>query len=79
MVREALKDGRTPDDIAVIACPKCGSYGYYNEGSHFSCRYCKLGWVILSEDEQRPPGVACIRDPDHITLADTIDGEQDVP
>jgi hypothetical protein len=40
-VQEALKDGRSADDIAVIDCPKCGKWGYYNEGSHFTCRFCK--------------------------------------
>jgi hypothetical protein len=49
MVQESLKDGRTPNDIAVMSCPKCGRYGYYNEGSHFSCRFCKKHWHVTSE------------------------------
>lgn len=35
-VRDALLE-RPASDIALILCPRCLSYGYYNEGSHFSC------------------------------------------
>ena len=36
-VKAALKDGRSPSDIMLIECPNCGYYGYYNQGSHWSC------------------------------------------
>src|ERR1017187_7390401 len=39
-VKGALKQGRSPDDIMVMACPQCGEWGYYNQGSHFYCRHC---------------------------------------
>jgi hypothetical protein len=61
MVQESLKDGRTPDDIRVMDCPKCGKYGYWNEGSHFSCRFCNKTWIVSSEKAD-----------DSITLADTV-------
>ena len=61
MVKEALKDGRSADDIRVIACPKCSRWGYWNEGSDFSCRFCNRIWYTTSEMAQ-----------DSITLADTV-------
>lgn len=61
MVKEALKDGRTPDDIRVMNCPKCGRYGYWNEGSHFSCRFCRKTWFVRSEMAD-----------DSVTLSDTV-------
>lgn len=67
-VKEALKNGRLPDDIAVISCPKCNKWGYYNEGSHFSCRFCDKSFSVLNEDEEPTEGV-----PDsHTSLADTV-------
>ena len=42
-VREALKE-RSPDDIALIQCGRCHSYGYYNQGCHFCCSVCD--WSI---------------------------------
>jgi hypothetical protein len=41
-VQDALKQGRGPEDISLIACQHCGVYGYYNDGSGFCCRAC--GW-----------------------------------
>lgn len=61
MVMEALKDGRRVDDIRVLDCPKCSRWGYWNEGSHFSCRFCKRTWYVTSEMAD-----------DSITLADTV-------
>ena len=49
-VMAALKEGRSADDIAVVACPKCNRWGYYNEGSHFSCRFCKVTFQVTQED-----------------------------
>lgn len=54
-VKAALKDGRLPNDIAVLSCPKCSRWGYYNQGSHFWCRFCKEGWHCLAEGEEPPP------------------------
>lgn len=53
-VKAALKDGRPTTDIAVLACPRCGRYGYYNQGSSFWCRRCRKGWYCCSEDEDPP-------------------------
>jgi hypothetical protein len=50
-VIEALKDGRPPDDIAILDCPKCNIAGYYNQGSWFSCPHCKTDFSVMSEDE----------------------------
>lgn len=61
MVKAALKDGRSADDIAVLSCPKCGAWGYWNEGSHFSCRLCKKTWHVTTEMAD-----------DHIKLSDTV-------
>ncbi len=38
-VKVALKK-RDPAHIALICCGQCHNYGYYNEGSHFSCSWC---------------------------------------
>ncbi len=51
-VKAALKEGRAVNDIAVLRCPKCNRWGYYNQGSRFYCRFCKEGWDCLTEDEQ---------------------------
>ena len=36
-VKAALAEGRLLSDIALIECPECHNYSYYNEGSHFTC------------------------------------------
>lgn len=80
MVKVALKDGRSADDIAVLDCPKCGTTGYYNQGSHFSCRKCRRVFYCCSEDEVAPvDGRAFVRLDDFRTLADTVqyDGDGD--
>lgn len=71
-VKAALKEGRSADDIAVVRCPKCDRWGYYNEGSHFFCRFCRRGWRVLSEDEPRPDHIPSMRIDGHVTLADTV-------
>lgn len=54
-VKAALKDGRPTSDIAVLSCPKCSRWGYYNQGSTFWCRFCKERWECLTEDELPSP------------------------
>lgn len=73
-VKQALKEGRPADDIAVLSCPDCGRWGYYNQGSGFSCRFCNKSWLCLAEGEWQPDGVACIRleEEGFTTLADTV-------
>lgn len=71
-VLQALKAGRSADDIAVLACPICNRWGYYNEGSHFSCRFCRETWYVCSEDERRPAVKHMYPVDGHTTLADTI-------
>lgn len=70
----ALKDGRPPDDVMVMACPKCNRYGYYNQGSNFWCRFCKEGWYCCSEGEESPTDRQWLdlNMESPITLADTI-------
>lgn len=75
MVKEALADGRPPEDIAVLSCPECGLQGYYNQGSHFSCRKCDKTFDTLSEDEEPQEGCRYVRIDECITLADTV-GEE---
>ncbi len=55
-VTSALKSGRSADEIAVIGCPKCSRFNYYNQGSHYWCRFCKEGWHCLTEGEEPPEG-----------------------
>lgn len=71
-VRAALKDGRTPDDIAVLSCPKCGRWGYYNQGSTFWCRFCRQGWECLSEGDDPPADRQYLLLDGFTTLADTV-------
>ncbi len=51
MVKAALQDGRTPEDIVLIDCPDCGVPGYYNQGSHFTCRICQASFSVVTEEE----------------------------
>ena len=71
-VRDALRDGRTPGDIAVLACPKCNRFGYYNQGTSFWCRFCRLGFEVISEDEEFPAHRQFVRLDGHLTLDDTV-------
>lgn len=70
-VMEALKDGRSADDIAVVRCPECDRWGYYNEGSHFSCRFCNRSWYVCGEDQVSRHGLDMTID-GHTSLADTL-------
>lgn len=78
-VKAALKDGRPSSDIAVLSCPTCGRWGYYNQGSTFWCRFCQLNWECLTEGEEPNPnggrylyldGFTSLDD----TITDTTDG-----
>ncbi len=72
-IKTALKDGRSADDIAVLSCPKCGRKGYYNQGSHFYCRFCRIGYFAVSSECDKLPtaGGPYVYVEDVITLADT--------
>lgn len=76
MVKAALKEGRPPEDIAVLECPKCGGLGYYNQGSHFTCRFCKRVWYCCSEDEEPPMDRQYLILDAFTTLADTVQFEE---
>ena len=39
-VKQALAEGRSPMDVALLCCTNCGNYGYYSQGSHFTCSVC---------------------------------------
>lgn len=71
-VKEALKSGRSADDIMVIACPKCNRFGYYNEGTSFSCRFCGKRFAVLGEDEPHYGFLPTVRACEAVTLADTV-------
>ena len=71
-VMAALKSGRSADDIAVLRCPNCDKWGYYNQGSNFWCRFCKLGWYCCTEDEAPPTDRQYLYLGAFTTLADTI-------
>lgn len=71
-VKAALKDGRPAEDIAVLSCPKCGRWGYYNQGSHFYCRHCKQGWYCCSGEEEPPPFRQYLYLEGSTSLADTV-------
>jgi hypothetical protein len=68
-VREALGEGREAGDIALLECPRCHRYSYYNEGSHFTCRFCDEGFEVLDEGETGRGGPS-VRSWEAITLAD---------
>lgn len=70
-VKEALRD-REAYDIAVIRCPECDQYGYYNEGSSFSCRFCDLMFLVVGEDESHPEGYRTVPADEVVRLDDTI-------
>ena len=80
-VKAALKEGRPPDDIAVLQCPKCAEWGYYNEGSHFYCRTCQHGFHCVSEGEEVPDDRPYLFLEGSTTLADLTQSnfEGDVP
>lgn len=72
-VKAALKEGRSADDIAVLSCPKCSRWGYYNQGSRFHCRFCRQGFACLSEGELPPVDATPYLYLDGFTtLADTV-------
>lgn len=71
-VKAALKEGRPAEDIAVLSCPKCGQWGYYNQGSSFWCRHCKQGWYCCSEGEEPPPDRQSLYLDGFTSLADTV-------
>lgn len=63
MVREVLKEGRRqPWQIQTLRCPKCEKRSYYNEGSHFTCRFCEVTFIVISsvDGEQPVKGFSCI-------------------
>lgn len=45
-VQAALNSGRPSCGIYLICCGRCGTWGYYNEGSHFSCSVEGCGWSV---------------------------------
>ena len=71
-VKERLKEGRPAWDIAVLRCPECNQFGYYNEGSTFSCRFCDLTFYVVSEGEDREVGVRTVSSDEVIRLDDTV-------
>lgn len=48
-VKAALKQ-RGSSHVCLICCEQCGNYGYYNEGSHFSCSVDGCEWSVSGED-----------------------------
>lgn len=69
-VKDALADGRPASDIAVLSCPACGKWGYYNQGSTFWCRFCEANWYCCSDSEAPPLYGKWLRLEDFTTLED---------
>ena len=69
-VKEALKDGRSADDIAILRCPECNRTGYYNQGSYFTCRFCDKTFYVLTEGEEYDGPT--VQGDEMISLADTV-------
>lgn len=76
-VKGAIKEGRPLDDIAVLECPRCGQWGYYNQGSNFYCRKCRVGFYCCSEDEDPPDFRPYVRLDTFTTVADLINDIRD--
>ena len=74
-VKDALKGGRDATDIFLIDCPGCGLAGYYNNGSHFTCRACGAGYACITDDEEAPVDRPFIVLGEEYTLEDYIDAE----
>lgn len=73
-VKMALKQ-RDASDIALICCGRCHNYGYYNQGSHFTCSWCE--WFVGGEELD-----AIIDNGEVISLSDYTDrqvSEEDYP
>jgi len=49
-VLAALREGRQSYDISLIECPVCGTYSYYNEGSHAGCFSCGKDLSDLTDE-----------------------------
>ncbi len=50
-IKDALKDGRSADDICVVVCTRCGSVTYYNQGSHCDCEHCGANLDHLLDED----------------------------
>jgi hypothetical protein len=50
-VKQALADGRLPNDIACLNCALCGEISYYNQGSSFSCPHCESSFRVVSSED----------------------------
>lgn len=70
-VKARLKEGIPAEDIGVLSCPKCGRWGYYNQGSSFWCRFCDQSFYCCSEDEE-PPDRPYVMLDGFTSLADTV-------
>lgn len=77
-VIEALKE-RPAEDIAVLNCPDCHQLGYYNQGRHFSCRFCDATWYVCTEDETPPVDRPYMVFDGFMSLADTVQIGEDQP
>lgn len=71
-VKAALKEGRPAEDIAVLRCPKCDEWNFYNQGSYFWCRHCEQEWYCCSEGEEPPDDRQYLFLDGFTTLADTV-------
>ena len=71
-VKAALKEGRSAEDIMVLACPRCNEWRYYNQGSGFYCRKCKVGFQVFGEYEEPGDTEPIVYAYEAITLADTV-------
>jgi hypothetical protein len=43
LIRAALRDGRSAEDIGLVTCDRCGSISYCHRGSPCTCEWCGAG------------------------------------
>lgn len=72
-VQEALREERPAEDIAVLRCPECSRWNYYNQGSTYWCRFCRETYYCRAEGESRPKcRYIDVEEQGFTSLADTI-------
>ena len=79
-VVDALNEGRFATDICLLECPKCHEWGYYNEGSHFTCLHCDKSWYVCTDSNPTFGGRPAMGMDSLIKLSDTVcDPEEPCP
>jgi hypothetical protein len=81
LIREALRDGRQPDDICFVFCDRCDSVTYYDQGSHCTCEWCEANLDhLLNADAGEVITLADLWDaPADDEADDEADEDEDLP